>query len=657
MSPSALFSFVVCKMSLQNMVKFLSGRVRHFSLRMKEESLYRSAKAMGLFHWGWYERRHGLKFASKKEAFRHYLRVSKFSNVSPCRAFDGETYLRVNGDCLEAGVSPLEHYINHGRAEKRPLPPVMDRWIPKDSLELDSDLSDSAKSMNVAVCLHIYYPDYAKRFASALRHFPIPFDLYIACGGKTQSKIAETFKALPNCRNLEIRECPNRGRNFGPMLVEFSKRLLEYDLLIHLHSKKSLYSGKDQHQWSNYLAEYLLRDTTIVGKALNAFAADPQLGVYYPTPFWQMPAWVNHWTRNKGQCASIFSKTGTVGIENNFLAYPVGGMFWARPAAIKALLSNEYCYEDFPAEPVPPDGTSLHALERLIGLIAERDGYRQLFFYPPRGTFTQDQSYIFAPYTVGSPWLLQQLSNHETISFDLFDTLVRRRFHAPDYAKLKVGKKLFDEGIVANPGDFVRLRNETEAKLRQQKDHSGDITLSEIAKALAAQLGMPDHEAERLEKMEFFEDYEMLISKDEMVDIFNALIPNRTMWIISDTYYNKRQISLILRKVGLQPPAEIFLSSDLQLRKDNGTMWKHIKNKLTGKNIKSYIHVGDNVVSDSQLAGDMGLRTFHLLHPLDKWQALGHSPVLRGTDEINEAHILKWGGLVSKLGRVPMLGE
>jgi lipopolysaccharide biosynthesis protein len=63
---------------------------------------------------------------------------------------------------------------------------------------------------------------------------------------------------------------------------------------------------------------------------------------------------------------------------------PVGTMFWARPAALAPLLRLGLTWDDYPPEPLPIDGTMLHALERLIPLVAEDAGYRYATTYLPR---------------------------------------------------------------------------------------------------------------------------------------------------------------------------------------------------------------------------------------------------------------------------------
>jgi FMN phosphatase YigB (HAD superfamily) len=113
----------------------------------------------------------------------------------------------------------------------------------------------------------------------------------------------------------------------------------------------------------------------------------------------------------------------------------------------------------------------------------------------------------------------------------------------------------------------------------------------------------------------------------------------------------------MLRKIGLNIPFKLMVSSDLGKRKDAGTMWSFVKEKLE-KSQKSHIHIGDNVRSDAQICGDFGLANMHVLNPNDKWQAAGFQNTNnKSGDKFDEANVLKWGKLKSNLGRYPFWGE
>ena len=65
------------------------------------------------------------------------------------------------------------------------------------------------------------------------------------------------------------------------------------------------------------------------------------------------------------------------------LNFPVGSMFWARRGALSDLYDLGLNWEDYPIEPLKYDGTILHAIERLLPLIAEKNGYNYKMTYIP----------------------------------------------------------------------------------------------------------------------------------------------------------------------------------------------------------------------------------------------------------------------------------
>ncbi|MDN3526614.1 rhamnan synthesis F family protein [Halomonas sabkhae] len=613
----------------------------------------------GLFDPEWYQQTYGRKFDDIGEAFEDYTTKSRFAPVNPSPAFDSESYFRLNMDVYHAQISPLRHFVRGGEKEGRQYTPAIPRWMPRQLLTPEREVGENASEFKVAVCLHIFYADFVDKYAAALDEFPVQVDVLLTLSDDEQvEKARSVFGEHPRVSHVETRVVPNRGRNFAPMLVEYAEELKTYDLFCHLHSKKSLYSGQEQTQWADYLTEYLLKDPSVVSGVLNAFAEDAELGVYYPTTFWMMPAWVNHVTMNAPFMKEWQEKLDLPSTKG-FLTYPAGGMFWARPEALEGIISEGWQYEDFPEEPLPNDGSMLHALERVIGVVAEKLGYRQFFYYPPSGQFTADQTFITSSYHAhGIEQHQAAIQGYPCISFDVFDTLVRREFTVPDYAKLKLGQLLHERQLVESPAAFVKLRNEAELQVRKAKSFQGDVVITEVYDRLADELGISREEAQGLMQQEFELDLAMIQPKDEMVEFFNHLgSTGHKLWVISDTYYTRDQVGLMLKKAGIATSFRLMVSSEDQKRKDNGTMWHMVKEDLKAEAIEHHLHIGDNVVADAQLPGDLGLQTFHILHPMDKWLALGFPPVLQGDDALDEAQILKWGKLVSQVGRAPFIGE
>jgi predicted HAD superfamily hydrolase len=250
--------------------------------------------------------------------------------------------------------------------------------------------------------------------------------------------------------------------------------------------------------------------------------------------------------------------------------------------------------------------------------------------------------------------VLADISLHNKISFDLFDTIARRKYFFPDYAKLCLGKELFSEGLVDSADEFVNLRNNCENELRKRKNFAGDVNLKEIYEFLGTLDKRFMNLAEKLTKHEFLHDLSMIESKHEMVDIFNSLSKSREVSIITDSYYSMDQIKLILRKIGATSPNKIFISSETRKRKDNATVWPYVLDVLRLDSGSGLLHIGDNVLSDAQLAGDNGIQTLHVLNPLDKWQCFFDNKFV-SSDLPPEHDILKFGPLISKFGRKPLL--
>jgi lipopolysaccharide biosynthesis protein len=106
---------------------------------------------------------------------------------------------------------------------------------------------------------------------------------------------------------------------------------------------------------------------TIAGK----FAADADLGIVFAED-----PYLSGWDANLPIAHDLAARLGIDTPLPKFFEFPNGAMFWARSSALKPLLDAAFAWTDYPEEPLPYDGTMLHALERLFPFVCAKTGHR-----------------------------------------------------------------------------------------------------------------------------------------------------------------------------------------------------------------------------------------------------------------------------------------
>ena len=59
-------------------------------------------------------------------------------------------------------------------------------------------------------------------------------------------------------------------------------------------------------------------------------------------------------------------------------------MFWARKGALTDIYEQNIKWSDYPKEPIKNDGTLLHAIERILPMVAAKNGYSYRMTYVSR---------------------------------------------------------------------------------------------------------------------------------------------------------------------------------------------------------------------------------------------------------------------------------
>jgi lipopolysaccharide biosynthesis protein len=174
--------------------------------------------------------------------------------------------------------------------------------------------------------------------------------------------------------DVVVRLVPNRGRDIGAFLTGIGDVLARYDVVGHLHSKRSLFAADPAlgETWREFLWQNLLGGLyPMMDIILNRLATNDSLGIVFPED-----PHLSDWDFNRDIATGLAERIGIDAPLPPFFDFPIGTMFWARTDALRSLFELKLGWDHYPKEPVPIDGTILHALERLLPFVARRAGYR-----------------------------------------------------------------------------------------------------------------------------------------------------------------------------------------------------------------------------------------------------------------------------------------
>jgi lipopolysaccharide biosynthesis protein len=193
----------------------------------------------------------------------------------------------------------------------------------------------------------------------------------------SQDKAAALELATAGFRkgSVRISVIPNRGRDVGAFITGVGAKVAgQYDIIGHLHSKRSLFMRDDRigERWREFILQHLVGGQhpmmdVIIGRMVN----DQALGLVFPDD-----PHLSEWDADRAIGEEFAARMGIREPLPPFFSFPLGTMFWARSAALAPLFRLGLTWADYPEEPVPIDGTILHGLERLLPFVTQHSGYR-----------------------------------------------------------------------------------------------------------------------------------------------------------------------------------------------------------------------------------------------------------------------------------------
>jgi FMN phosphatase YigB (HAD superfamily) len=482
-----------------------------------------------------------------------------------------------------------------------------------DETPLPAPAPISTLDLRVGVMAHVFYPDLIEEFVGALQHMPVPYVLLVSViDNAAAEQVQAQMSKLPKLLVLQVKIVENRGRDIAPLLVAFHEEILELDVVSHIHTKKSLYTGSEQGSWRRYLLDRLFGSPQRIAWILGMFQATPKLGLVYPESHETMPVWGHTWLSNAAVGDALAARLGITLEHSRYLDFPAGWMFWARVDALRPLFDLRLRVNEFPPEQGQTDGTLQHAIERMFALVARQQGFR-LGILPADGCLdlaSEGLRNIFiALETTIAERIQLSAAGALTVSVDIFDTLVVRPFLTPAASRAHLAWQLDRRYGIK---EFFRLREDAETALRTKLQR--DPTLREIHRQISKQLKHAECSEEELIQAELEHERRQLRPRTGVLAALQHL-ESRKLFALSDMYLDSGDLKQVLPPSVNEAIPKWWVSCETGLRKDQRRSWPELARR-TGIDSTRWLHIGDNECSDVQLPQSEGLLTpVHILRP------------------------------------------
>ena len=229
---------------------------------------------------------------------------------------------------------------------------------------------------SVAVHLHLFYEDLTDDiFCGYLDEKRGDFDMYVSVGNDVSLSTLESVAGRTG--NVFFLRTENRGRDIRPFIIVLEELLRRgYEFACKIHSKKSPHRV-DGHVWRHTLIAALLNGGDAVRQAVTIFRENPDVGMLVPEgSMTDLAAYEIH-AGNIRWLDVLLKRLACESLVGNYAAsFPAGSMYWFRVEALSDLADIVDVNDEFEPEIGQLDGTLAHAIERVIGLVPARRGYR-----------------------------------------------------------------------------------------------------------------------------------------------------------------------------------------------------------------------------------------------------------------------------------------
>jgi predicted HAD superfamily hydrolase len=210
----------------------------------------------------------------------------------------------------------------------------------------------------------------------------------------------------------------------------------------------------------------------------------------------------------------------------------------------------------------------------------------------------------------------------ETISFDVFDTLIARPVEVPAdaYQFLEVEALKISNG---GTEDFARVRLTAEVETRNSSTE-GEITLDQIYAHIKNHYQLTDETLEKIKQKEIELEISLVQRRSIGYKLWNiAKASRKPITVISDMYLPGDVVLKMLDKTGYSDYKKLYVSSNYGVRKKEGPLFD-IVIKDQDLNASTHLHIGDNKLADGEMAQARGMHAFRIPRAIDRMRSNPH---------------------------------
>lgn len=224
--------------------------------------------------------------------------------------------------------------------------------------------------------------------------------------------------------------------------------------------------------------------------------------------------------------------------------------------------------------------------------------------------------------------LLKQIDCVDTVSFDIFDTLICRCVLRPTDVFRMIEKSNFVLDF-----DFSKERIKAETDVTAK-----NYNIYDIYNQLQVNTGISDEMKDFLIMQEFNAERKLIYARDEMISVLNyAIKHNKKVYLISDMYWPEKYIKELLDINAITGYLELFVSTDYKTSKSE-TLYEIVRDKFCIEP-SNWLHIGDNEYSDILSANKLGIQTYKIYSTIDMFEQSIYSDIV-GSDINLEENVI-----------------